>query len=253
MYSSHMFCFVGVIMPDYKILGHFQVDRNHVLGQGTFGKVYKADDRRSNQSVAAKEIWMGKQHTQKERTQREAEVLMNIPSHPNIITYLGQKIESDHLWIFTELCDGGNLDDYCETLPYSEDERFDIMIQISNAISHVHKLDPPVVHRDIKPENILFTQIDGKPVMKLCDFGTAKIADVSRKFQTYAGTAEYMAPELSDVKEHYHLEDVEKTYGISVDVFSAGLLLEDFLDAVNRKMQPLRGKSHTILTAKATL
>ena len=78
--------------------------------------------------------------------------------------------------------------------------------------------------------------------MKLCDFGVSIIAEATKTFTTFAGTGEYMAPELFDVFFHLHDADVEKSYGLSVDVFSAGLLFADFIDVIRRRLQPPMGR-----------
>ena len=224
-------------MPHYKNIGNFCVDLDDKLGRGGFGTVYKAVDLITKKDVAAKQIELGNDEEEVKRTKREVEILSSIPPHPNIIEYLGYEIENDELWIFTELCPLKDLDSYCLANSLSDDERFDLMIQISKAIQHVHNLDTPVVHRDIKPENILLIKLDGKLVIKLCDFGVSRIADVTGRFHTMTGTRPFMAPELWKLL----MESRDTTYDITVDIFAAALLFLDLIDADKRRLKPVTG------------
>ena len=222
-------------------VSHFKIDKEDKLGHGQCGSVYKAIDVNTNKIVAAKEIGLKGTKAKINRVKRECVILKKIPLHQNIISYQGSDIQNNDLWIFMEYCPLKDLDEYCSTLSLSEDVKFDIMIQIANAIKHIHEQKDAIAHRDIKPENIMVTENEGKIVIKLNDFGTSIIADLTKTFTTFAGTMEFMAPELFGVYEHLTDEDTEKTYGLSVDIFSAGLLFEDFLDAKSRRLNAPMG------------
>ena len=93
-----------------------------------------------------------------------------------------------------------------------------------------------IVHRDLKPTNVLLlTKDETEPLVKITDFGTAKLLPEEglSEMHTYAGTEEFMAPELlqmgSDGKLHYRR---------SVDTFSLGLVYLAMQQAT--KGQPLK-------------
>ena len=230
--------------------GQFLVDEhdiNSVLGEGRYGKVYRATDLKTNRTVAAKKINM-QRHPPKIRTrmEREIDILRRIPHHPNIVKFLHATTDdSGDIWIFMELCSLGNLDDYCLKNTIFIEDKFRIMLQIAGAILHVHTLD--IIHRDVKPDNILVTLEDEQLVTKLSDFGVAKLGDVTRIFQTYAGTEVYMAPELFDVLEYIKDPNTKQTYSISVDIFSFALLILDFMDVDKHRIEPLTGKTQQLL------
>ena len=227
-------------MPDFKKIGQFLIDRDKDVGHGTFGQLFEAVHQQTKVLAAAKKIYLGTEVDWIARVQREVDALMNIPSHPNIVKYLGHEKDGNYLWLFTELCPLGDLENYCKTKVISEDEKFDMMIQICQAILHLHRQEPAIVHRDIKPGNILVTKSGRRLVMKLCDFGFAKEVDkqagLTKKFTTYCGTEGYMAPELFEI-----ITKGKISYNKKVDIFSAGLLFMDFFDAHLRTLQPLQG------------
>ena len=225
-------------MPDYKTIGNFKIDRDKNLGKANTRKVHLAEDLRTKQLVAAKEI--GLPYYDEEITKREVDIMKTIPPHSNIINLSGHAIDekTKTLWLFMEYCPIGDLNDLCEHHDISPHERVDVMLQIAHAIDHIHQLN--IAHRDIKPGNVLITKLGRKVIPKLCDFGVSRIADPSGKFSTYAGTEVYMAPE--QFKEH------DTSYDMSVDIFSFGLLILDFLDAIRRPLQPLLGKDLVLTT-----
>ena len=229
-------------MPDYKTVGDFLVNRDDdaVLGRGAMGTLYMAH-LTTKQPVAAKEIWIGDNEEDIQKAKKEVDIMSTFSDHPNIIKILGHAFTGKQLWIFTEFCELGNLDDFCKKHDISPSLRFDMMIQMCQAVEHLHMQDPPMTHRDIKPQNILITrQKEHRVVVKLCDFGVSSMAGAAGKFHTFARMQhdEYMAPELFDLLAHIH-DDIP--YNVSVDIFSLGLLILDFPDALKRRLSPLLG------------
>jgi len=135
------------------------------------------------------------------RFQREARVLRRL-DHPNIVRLLDFG-ETEHGGVFMamELVDGANLD-----MALHDAGRFDlpralsILGQLADAIGHAHAHG--VIHRDLKPGNLMLEPADdGREVLRVLDFGVAKILDkgVDDTFQSTGGhvygTPTYMAPE----------------------------------------------------------
>ena len=230
-------------MTHYEIIGNIRVDKNAGLGKGSFGHVYLGLDLRNGKPVAAKEIWVGDEDEDWiERVQREVDAHKNIPSHPNIIEFVDTKKKGDIIWIFMEYCECGDLDKYCKGHSVSDDEKFDIMIQVTRGIQHLHHLKPPFVHRDIKSGNILITKVEGKVTVKLCGLGLARTTDQqagkTMTIHTHCGTQGYMAPELFHIDEEGNV-----SYNKKVDIFSNGMFFLAFVEAPDRKkLEPSQSK-----------
>ena len=234
-------------MPDFKTIGQFIIDRDKYVGHGTFGELYQAEHRRSKELAAAKKIYLGKETDWIARVEREVDTLMTVSSHPNIVKYLGHEKEGNYLWLFTELCPLGDLEEYCRKNVIAKAEKFDCMIQICEAIQHLHHQRPPIVHRDLKPGNVLVSTSGRRMVMKLCDFGFAREVDkqagITKKFTTYCGTEGYMSPELFKI-----ITEGKVSYNLKVDIFSAGIIFHDFYDVHLRPLQPMQGMNVMIIT-----
>ena len=229
-------------MPDLKTVGEFEVDKDDdaILGNGSMGTVYMATNTTTKQPAAAKEIYIGNDKRKAEQAQSEVEIMKALSNHPNIVTMLGSIIKGKHLWIFMDYCNLGNLDDYCIKTDISSRQRVSMMIDMCLAIEHLHSQARPIAHRDVKPENVLlkWDSLQRKATVMFSDFGVSKMATT---FSTFAGTKEFMAPELFAVLDHIDDEDILKTYGVSVDIFSLGLLIHSFFDAIKKKIIPLMG------------
>ena len=231
-------------MPNFETIGNIRVDKDARIGRGSFGQVYLGLDLRNGKPVAAKEIWIGDEDKNWiERVQREVDAHKNIPSHPNIIECVDCKKKDDIMWIFTEYCEYGDLDKYCKGRSVSDDDKFDIMIQVTKGIQYLHHLNPIVIHRDIKAGNILISKVEGKVTAKLCDLGLARTTEQqggkTMTMHTYCGTQTYMAPELFDIDEEGNVK-----YNKKVDIFSNGMFFLAFVEAPDRKkLEPSLSKS----------
>jgi len=136
-----------------------------------------------------------------------------------------------HMWILTEYCAGGNLNERL-TRPSSEEMNIQWLRQIAAGIAYLHSCR--VVHRDLKPENVLLTENES---IKLADFGLAReyIALKQTKaqrcdgswmttyikyyMQSYCDTPDWMAPEV-----------FSDQYTEKADVFSLGVLFFAILE-----------------------
>ena len=152
-YGKELFVadFEDSVLKNYEIIKE--------LGEGGFGKVYAAKNKKSGEIRAIKQLL--KKNISKDdldRFKREIEVLKKI-DHPNVIK-LYEKYESDnHIYLVMEKCDGGELfDDLMIRIKsgkmYSEREVAIIMRQVLSAIQYCH--EKKICHRDLKAENVLF-------------------------------------------------------------------------------------------------
>ena len=226
-------------MADKLLVGSFVVDRGNELGRGAFGTVNTAVNVNSKLKAAAKRLSRkvsskGSGNLPKD-VEAELIALKKGLQHANILKVYDYHVDSECFWLFMELCDV-DLDKYlqhnCDSVSYSS--KLLMMLQMVNGLSFLHQ--NKIVHRDLKPTNILLVMEDETdPVVKITDFGTTKLLpeEDSSEMHTYAGTEEFMAPELlqmgSDGRLHYRK---------SVDTFSLGLVYLAMEQAV--KGQPLK-------------
>lgn len=198
------------------------------IGDGGMGVVYVAEQEKPlRRKVALKVIKPGMDSRAvlaRFDAERNALALMN---HPNIAKVLDAgTTEQGHPFFVMELIQGKLITEYCDQKKLTIPQRLELFTLICNAVQHAHQKG--VIHRDIKPSNILVTEIDGKPVPKVIDFGVAKalganLTDrtVYTSFQSLVGTPLYMSPEQTQLSG----VDVDT----SCDVYSLGILLYELL------------------------
>jgi serine/threonine protein kinase/WD40 repeat protein len=125
-----------------------------------------------------------------------------------------------------ELVRGLSMTDYCDQNNLSIHDRLELFIDVCQAVQHAHQKG--IIHRDIKPSNVLVTLHDGKPVVKVIDFGIAKAMGqqltektLFTNFAAMIGTPLYMSPEQAELS------------GLDVDtrsdIYSLGVLLYELL------------------------
>jgi len=191
---------------------------HELIGEGTFGRVYRSYDRRLAREVAIKVIkpWWAEDPDWAESFGREAQLLARV-SDPGIVQIydIGQAAEG--LYYVTELVDGESLAKRLSRggrlAPW---DACDIAEQLCRALERAHS--EQIVHRDIKPANVL---ISTRGRVKVGDLGIARLAEGTTEggTATIVGTPRYMAPEQAS--------------GLPVtpatDVYSAGIVLYEML------------------------
>lgn len=201
------------------------------IGEGGMAVVHLAVDEKLGRDVAIKILRERYENHDEIRTrfQHEARAISSF-DHPNILkVYDFSGEESRQLWIVTELIHGRNLAQILETTPSGWLHPIiaaSIVREICRALASAH--EHGVVHRDVKPENVMITH---QGVVKLMDFGIAKIQKITSMTQTgiFMGSPSYMSP------EQVRGRDVDNRS----DIYSLGVL---FYELVSGKL-PFTGSS----------
>jgi tetratricopeptide (TPR) repeat protein/serine/threonine protein kinase len=234
----------GTVIGPYKLLEQ--------IGEGGFGVVFMAEQQHPvRRKVALKVIKPGmdtRQVIARFEAERQALALME---HPNIARVLdagttgagapasagsSDSDSEDRLtprlqpggrpYFVMELVRGLSMTDYCDQNNLPIRERLELFVDVCQAVQHAHQKG--IIHRDIKPSNVLVTLHDGKPVVKVIDFGVAKalgqqLTDKTlfTNFAQMIGTPLYMSPEQAE----WSGLDVDTRS----DIYSLGVLLYELL------------------------
>lgn len=197
------------------------------IGDGTFGSVAKAVNKKTGQLVAIKKMKQ-KYYTWEECVKLpEVDVVRRIHGHPNIVKLREVIRENSELFFVFEYMDGDLLgvikkakqsqkpEDMATgpAIPYPRVKSF--MHQILQSLAYLHRRG--YFHRDLKPENLLIkSESPEEEVVKLADFGLVKEIRARPPFTDYVSTRWYRAPELL-------LQD--RAYSTPVDIWAAGCIM----------------------------
>lgn len=197
-------------------LGRYEFAADKPLGEGTFGKVYKAWDTRLRRNVAIKVPRPDK--LDKHLFLREARAISQL-KHRNICTVYDVDEDDGRPYMVMELIEGPKLSERLskERLPASE--AVGIVYEVAQALEHAHSQG--IVHRDLKPANIM---LRGGREPVVLDFGLAKVAAASETLMhanSALGTALYMPPEQA--------AGDFAAVGPASDVYSLGMVLYEAL------------------------
>lgn len=196
------------------------------LGKGTFAEVKKAVDVETGDMRAIKQIVKHRfQHDAKTLNlfQREINICTEL-THENICRLLDWYEDPQHICLVLEYVDGGDLLDYIMNWPepgLPEQEAADLTFQICRAMAYCH--ENGVTHRDLKPENILLTKETESQarMIKVADFGLAKMVHQGTMLVSMVGTPQYLAPEVvMQDKQRPGYENVVDSWSIGTIVYS---------------------------------
>ena len=172
-----------------------------LLGKGSSGAVYRADDTYLKRPVAVKLM-----HTEHMGLEGSAMLLHEARaaarlSHPNVVMVFDVGKHDQEPFVVMELVPG-------KTLAEAPPKRFNAIIRVSQqvcaALHHAHEKE--LVHRDVKPANVIVTQED---VAKLTDFGLARVRDLRLESDdSFSGTVAYAAPEQATGDHVDHRADL---------------------------------------------
>ncbi len=175
------------------------------LGAGGMGVVWRGVHRRSGLRVAIKLLSPGRASDEASLTAfwDEVRAVAGL-SHPHIVPPLdrgvvdaaaaersGGRWAEGAPWMAMELAAGGSLQDRRDRLDWPASRR--ILLDLLSALGHAHAAG--VLHRDIKPANLLFGRGEDPDVLRLADFGIARVGGGAAPGGTVRGTPAFMAPE----------------------------------------------------------
>jgi serine/threonine protein kinase/tetratricopeptide (TPR) repeat protein len=210
----------GTMVGPYKLI--------EVIGEGGMGTVYLAQQTVPVKRIVALKVIKSGMDTRQVLARFEAErQALALMDHPNIARVLDASATLDGRPYFVmELVKGVPLTRYCDDHRLLPKDRLELFVQVCYAVQHAHQKG--IIHRDIKPSNVLVAPYDGKPVVKVIDFGVAKatgqpLTDLTLVTGIWAviGTPEYMSPEQAEVNN----QDIDTRS----DVYSLGVLLYELL------------------------
>nr|XP_039270639.1 misshapen-like kinase 1 isoform X1 [Styela clava] len=192
-----------------------------VVGNGTYGQVYKGHHVKTGQLAAIK--LMDVTEEEEEEIKLEINMLKKYSHHRNIATYYGAFIkktpagQDDKLWLVMEFCGAGSVTDLVKGTKGNtlrEDWIAYICREILKGLQHLHL--HKVIHRDIKGQNVLLTE---NAEVKLVDFGvSAQLDKTIGRRNTFIGTPYWMAPEVIACDQNPNA-----TYDYRSDVWSLGI------------------------------
>lgn len=199
-----------------------------LIGEGGMGEVWLAEQKHPvRRRVAVKLIKAGMDTREVVRrfgSERQALALMDHPAIAKVFD--AGSTSQGHPYFVMECVAGVPITEYCDKHKLTTRDRLELFIHVCEGVQHAHQ--KAIIHRDLKPSNILVSEVDGKPMPRIIDFGVAKAvsqpltgATMYTRAGAIVGTPGYMSPEQADSAG----EDIDTR----TDVYSLGVVLYELL------------------------
>ncbi|XP_047960417.1 calcium/calmodulin-regulated receptor-like kinase 2 [Salvia hispanica] len=211
----------GILRYSYKDIQKGTQNFTTILGQGSFGPVYKAT-MPAGEVVAVKVLASDSKQGEKE-FQTEVSLLARL-HHKNLVNLVGYCVDKGQHMLVYEFMSNGSL----ENLIYNDveqalswEDRIQIALDISHGIDYLHDgAVPPVIHRDLKSANIL---LDRNMRAKVADFGLSKEEHFDGRNSGLKGTYGYIDPMYISTNN----------FTTKSDVYSFGIILFELITAIH--------------------
>ncbi|KAF7829015.1 serine/threonine-protein kinase STY17 isoform X1 [Senna tora] len=197
----------------------WEIDTNQLkfenrVGSGSFGDLYRGTY--CSQDVAIKVLKPDRINTEMLREFAQEVYIMRKIRHKNVVQFIGACTQPPNLCIVTEFMSRGSVYDFLHKQrgEFKLPSLLKVAIDVSKGMNYLHQNN--IIHRDLKTANLL---MDENEVVKVADFGVARVQSQSGVMTAETGTYRWMAPE---VIEH-------KPYDQKADVFSFGIALWELL------------------------
>jgi predicted Ser/Thr protein kinase len=221
-------------------IAHYRILKR--IGRGGMGIVYQAVDERDGRSVALKVIREAEgpggesavhQREARVRFDREAAILKSL-LHVNVVTFYEIGEEDGTPWLAMEYLDGVPLTSYAgkpwtETLP--------LLVQAAHGMEYLASRG--IVHRDLSPDNILVIERGGDLIVKLLDFGIAKLFEHPTGLETLTATGFFLGKVAYGSPEQLGALGHGATLDWRSDVYSLGVIFYQVLAG----QRPFEGKA----------
>ncbi|KAM7470956.1 hypothetical protein LguiA_009139 [Lonicera macranthoides] len=186
----------------------------HHVASGSYGDLYKGTY--CSQEVAIKVLKAERVTPEMQREFAQEVFIMRKVRHKNVVQFIGACTKPPSLCIVTEYMSGGSVYDYLHKQrgTFRLPSLLKVAIDISKGMNYLHQNN--IIHRDLKAANLL---MDENEVVKVADFGVARVKAQSGVMTAETGTYRWMAPEVIEHKPYDH----------KADVFSFGIVLWELL------------------------
>ncbi|XP_057721188.1 uncharacterized protein LOC130935451 isoform X1 [Arachis stenosperma] len=203
-----------------------QWQKGKLIGRGTFGSVYHATNLETGASCAMKQVdIIPDDPTSAEcikQLEQEIKILHQL-HHPNIVQYYGSEIVGDHLYIYMEYVHPGSVNkfirEHCGAMTESVVRNF--TKHILSGLAYLHSTK--TIHRDIKGANLL---VNESGIVKLADFGMAKILSGNSYELSLKGSPYWMAPEVMKAAIK---NESNPDVAMGIDIWSLGCTIIEML------------------------
>lgn len=198
-------------------LGDYEFDQACRIGSGSFATVYSGRFKSNGSPVAVKAVEMRKLNKKLQQNLQVEISIMQEHRHPNLVKLhaVERGAGDQHVYLVMEFCSGGDLAGFLKkrggSVPESTARYF--MKHIATGIAYLQSQN--LIHRDLKPHNLLLSKDSTNAVVKIADFGFARMIEPSTLADTMCGSPLYMAPEVLSSQK----------YDLKADLWSSGTIL----------------------------
>ncbi|XAR59870.1 Dual-specificity kinase [Bertholletia excelsa] len=184
------------------------------IASGSYGELYKGTY--CSQEVAIKILKPERLDSDLQKDFAQEVFIMRKVRHKNVVQFIGACTKTPNLCIVTEFMSGGSVYDYLHKQKgsFKLPSLLRVAIDVSKGMNYLHQHN--IIHRDLKAANLL---MDENEVVKVADFGVARVKAQSGVMTAETGTYRWMAPEVIEHKPYDH----------KADVFSFGIVLWELL------------------------